>query len=279
MKKPLVSIMIRTCQRPDVLKNALESIRNQTYENIQVIVVEDGVNRSEELLKNKFSDLNYVYMATSQKVGRSKTGNIALELADGEYLNFLDDDDILLPEHIKKLVETLIIDKNMAAYSNAEEIQIDIISRTPYKYIIKRKLFRYRQPFNKLLLYTFNYIPIQSIMFHKELFEELGGFDDSLDALEDWDLWVRYSTKTDFTYVNENTSCYFTPYKRDEKKNRGNILNKYNEAVYAKFRNYSLNLNVGEINMDMKYIMEEYKQKAYIRYLKIILRRVLWGER
>lgn len=279
MKKPLVSVMIRTCQRPDVLYTALESVKNQTYENIQVVIVEDGENNSEELIKDRFSDLNYVYQATGQKVGRSKAGNLALELADGEYLNFLDDDDILLPEHVNKLVQTLINGKPRAAYSNAEEIQVNIRSFAPYKYVVKRKLLRYHQPFNRLLLYTFNYIPIQSIMFHKMLFTELGGFDESLDALEDWDLWVRFSTKTDFIYVNELTSCYFTPYKRKNKKNRGADLNIYNEAVYAKFKDYALKLNVGEINSDMKYIMEEYKEKAYIRYMKILLRRVLWGER
>lgn len=56
-------------------------------------------------------------------------------------------------------------------------------------------MIRYKQPFNRLLLYTFNYIPIQSIMFQKSLYEEYGGFDEKLDNLEDWDLWVRYSQK------------------------------------------------------------------------------------
>lgn len=279
MEQPLVSIIIRTCQRPDVLRNALESVKNQTYKNIQVVVVEDGENISEDLLRNEYSDLNYVYMATNQKVGRSKAGNQALELATGEFFNFLDDDDILLPEHVEKLVNILLRDRNLAAYSNAEEIQINIKSYTPYKYTIKRRVNRYHQPFNRLLLYTFNYIPIQCIMFHKRLFLELGGFDDKLEALEDWDLWVRYSTKTDFTYVNENTSCYFTPYRRKKKKKRGNDLNRYNEAVYVKFHNYLLSLNVGELNAEMRYIMDEYKERAYLRYLKIIVRRVLWGER
>lgn len=279
MEQPLVSIIIRTCQRPDILKNALDSVRNQTYKNIQVVIVEDGENKSEGFIKKQYADLNYLYRATGQKVGRSKAGNMALELATGVYLNFLDDDDILLPEHVSKLVNILIQDKNLAAYSNAEEIQINIISHSPYIYTEKRKLIRYHQPFNRLLLYTYNYIPIQCIMFHRKLFIELGGFDDKLDALEDWDLWVRYSTKTDFTYVDEKTSCYFTPYKRKKKKNRGNSLNEYNETVYAKFANYSLNLNVGEINLDMRYIMNEYKEKAYVRYLKIMVRRILWGER
>lgn len=279
MSQPLVSILIRTCQRPDVLKHALNSVKNQTYKNIQVVVVEDGENRSEDMLKKEYSDLNYIYRATGHKVGRSEAGNLALKLANGEYLNFLDDDDLLLPEHISRLVCALKNSDNLAAYSNAEEIQINVISYTPYKYVVKRRLNRYHQPFNRLLLYTINYIPIQCIMFHKKLYEELGGFDSGLDALEDWDLWVRYSTKTNFTYINENTSCYFTPYMRKRKKDRGGSLNLYNEAVYAKFHNYMLSTNVGDINLEMKYIMEEYKQKAYIRYLRIILRRILWGER
>ena len=279
MSQPLVSVLIRTCQRPDVLKHALNSVKSQTYKNLQVVVVEDGENRSEDILKKEYSDLNYIYRATGHKVGRSEAGNLALKLADGEYLNFLDDDDLLLPGHISRLTGALINSKNLAAYSNAEEIQINIISDDPYKYTVKRRLNRYHQPFNRLLLYTFNYIPIQSIMFHKELYVELGGFDSKLNALEDWDLWVRYSTRTNFTYVNENTSCYFTPYMRNKKKDRGDYLNKCNEAVYAKFPNYVLNTNVGDMNLEMRYILEEYKQKAYVRYLKILLRRILWGER
>ena len=279
MKQPLVSILVRTCQRPQILEYALDSIRKQTYKNIQTIVVEDGDNVSEKLLKNKFSDLNYVYKATIEKVGRAVTGNVALELADGEYINFLDDDDILLPEHICRLVHTITNSKNMAAYGNATEIQINVTSYNPYKYIVKRKINRYHQPFNRLLLYTFNYIPIQSIMFSRKLYEELGGFDTGLDALEDWDIWVRYSTRTNFTYVNAITSCYFISYKRKNKKKRGIALNKYNEVLYTKFRDYSLTLNVSEINSEMKYVIDEYKEKKFMRYLKIMIRRILWGDR
>lgn len=257
----------------------MDSIRKQTYKNIQVIVVEDGKNVSERLLVRKYSDLNYVFRATDRKVGRSAAGNLALELAEGEYINFLDDDDILFPDHICKLVDALEKGKNRAAYSNAIEIQINVLSYNPYKYNIKRKVNRYHQPFNRLLLYTFNYIPIQSIMFERKLYEELGGFDINLDALEDWDIWARYSTKTDFTYIDENTSCYFTPYNRKRKKKRAMELDKYNEILYTKFLNYLLHISVFELHQDMKYVMDEYKEKAYMRYLKILFRRIFWGER
>ena len=89
MSQPLVSVLIRTCQRPDVLKHALNSVKSQTYKNIQVVVVEDGENRSEDILKKEYSDLNYIYRATGHKVGRAEAGNLALKLANGEYLNLM----------------------------------------------------------------------------------------------------------------------------------------------------------------------------------------------
>ena len=213
MKRPFVSIIIRTCQRPEILRVALESIRKQTYPNIQTVIVEDGRNAAEKMLKEEYADLNYIYEATGEKVGRCVAGNRAMELALGEYYNFLDDDDAFFPEHVECLMSVLEKDTRLAAYSLAEERRIWIKSRNPYVYKVKGRTVRFHQPFYRMLLYTFNYIPIQSIMFHRSLYETLGGFDETLDNLEDWDLWVRYSTKTDFIYIDQVTSYYHVPYK------------------------------------------------------------------
>lgn len=278
-KQPLVSIIVRTCQRPDILRNALDSIRAQTYTHIQVIIVEDGANASEILLKSEFSDLNYIYEPTVQKVGRAKAGNRALELAEGEYINFLDDDDGLFPEHIEVLVKELAHDNKRVAYSVAEERKIVATSKMPYMYKVKRKFIKYRQPFNRMLLYTFNYIPIQSAMFHKSLYEELGGFDESLDTLEDWDLWVRYSTKTDYGFVNQVTSFYHVPYNKSIWKGRKESLNRYLAPVYEKFATYPITLQVKDINKDMTYVIREYKNHGVLRYFRLFFRAVLLGDR
>ena len=71
MNRPLVSIIIRTCGRTQVLRQALDSVRNQTYKNIETIVVEDGVNISEDMVLNEFSDINTKYFFSGEKVGRS----------------------------------------------------------------------------------------------------------------------------------------------------------------------------------------------------------------
>ena len=81
--KPLVSIIIRTCGRPEVLNIAIESVRKQRYSNIETIVVEDGENVSETYLKDNFPDMNFSYTCTGEKKGRCKAGNIGLEMARG----------------------------------------------------------------------------------------------------------------------------------------------------------------------------------------------------
>lgn len=272
MKHPLVSIIIRTCQRPETLKKALISIREQSYSPIQVIIVEDGQNSSERMLEKEFKDLDLIYKATGEKIGRSAVGNIGLKLATGEYLNFLDDDDAFLQDHVEVLVHQLLIDSNLAAYSVAEEYQVK-------NQKVKKRLIRYRQPFNRLLLYTFNYIEIQCIMFHRSLFETLGGFDENLDTLEDWDLWVRYSTLTDFSFINKVTSYYHTPYSRNDKSQRASHLKDYLQPLHNKFENYKLELSVEEINKEMQYVIREYKNRGIVRYLRMFVRVVFLGER
>lgn len=235
---PLVSIIVRTCNRPSVLRETLISLRNQTYANIEIVIVEDGRNTAEKIINEEFSDLNVQYFATNKNVGRSKAGNKAMELAKGKYLNFLDDDDLFYADHVEVLVKTLEENRQRAAYSLAYETPIIIESIEPYAY---KEIFHnliYKQPFNKLLLFHHNYIPIQCIMFDKDLFLENGGLDESLDALEDWDLWVRYALRDDFIFVNKVTSLYRVPFNRESSKERQQSLDDALHIVRKKHESY-----------------------------------------
>ena len=277
-EQPLVSILVRTCQRPEILRRALDSIWEQTYSHLDEIIVEDGENTSEDFLRQHYQGKNYKYQATGEKVGRSAAGNRAMDMATGEYLNFLDDDDMFLPEHVETLVSRLIEEPNLAAYSVAEERQLKSDNSDPTAYKIKRKTIRFNQPFNRLLLYTFNYFPIQTVMFSRKLYEQYGGLDEKLDSLEDWDLWVRYATHTDFTYVNEVTSCYHIPYRAKNKKSRKGLMVDNREMLYQKFEQYQSTLSVRQINEEMTYVIREYKNKGLLRYLRMFFRTVFTGE-
>ncbi len=278
-QEPLVSVIIRTCNRPDILVNALNSIQKQIYKNIEVIVVEDGSNKSEKMIRKDFSTLNLKYYSTGDRLGRSKAGNIGLSMATGLYFNFLDDDDELFPDHISKLVQSIGQNNAKAVYSIAEERQIIITKRNPYTYKIKRKLIRYNQPYSRLMLYYQNYIPIQSILFSREFFENKGGFDENLDMFEDWDLWVRYSIYADFVYCNAVTSAYYVSYQRKTKGERADSFHDAKKELMKKFESYRLDISVADLNSDLSRILEEYFSGRLIRYIRMFCAFVLYGEK
>lgn len=278
MNKPLVSIIIRTCGRPQVLGNALKSVRNQTYQNIEVVIIEDGKNISEELVRHEFSDLNIVYANTGEKKGRCYVGNLGLSKASGEYFNFLDDDDILLANHVEILMDKLLLEKCEAAYSIAEEHQITITNVDEYRFKIKRKVVRYKQPFNKLLLCYMNYMPIQSVMFSRRLYDTLGGFDEQLHVLEDWDLWVRYTSNSTFIFVPEKTSVYYTPYKGNLKRKREIDLKSSTNVVIKKYSTYHLSMTVDEINREMEYILNVFNKKGILFYMQKVRNFLLYRD-
>lgn len=245
--KSLVSIIVRTCGRPTYLRETLMSLRNQTYQHIEVVVVEDGENVSENMIKSEFSDLNIQYKATGKKVGRSAAGNIGMTIASGKYLNFLDDDDLFYPDHVQTLVYELETNNLDIVYSTAFETAIEVVSKDPYKYIIKDKMIRFFGHFSRLKLYQNNITPIQSVMFKKEVFENCGGLDENIDALEDWDLWLRFSLKYNFNYVEKTTSIYRVPYNNSISNERQKFLNSSLDYLTKKHANNKVELNIFDI--------------------------------
>lgn len=211
---PLVSIITRTYRgRLGFLKEAVESILHQTYPQIQLIVVEDGSDTASDYLStlrfNKKIDI--IYRALPKR-GRCYAGNQGLALANGELVNFLDDDDIFLPHHIESLVEHLRNHPDCCgAYSVAWTVPTKVISTDPLSYKELDKHVFIREDFSRSRLWDYNYIPIQSVLFKRSLFIMHGGFEESLDCLEDWDLWMRYTLESDFAFLDRVTSIFRMP--------------------------------------------------------------------
>ncbi|MBQ2896878.1 MAG: glycosyltransferase family 2 protein [Clostridia bacterium] len=227
---PLVSIIVRTCGRPLVLKECLDSIKNQTYKNIEVCIAEDGENISENFIRKNFSDLRIKYTSTGAKKGRSYAGNLALSMAEGEYFNFLDDDDMFYCDHIETMInEALKHPSEKLFYAKCFETPVEIRSKTPYIYDVKDYVNVKRPSYTKANLTINNLFPIQSVFFKREVYESLGGFNTKYEYLEDWDLWLRYSTFADYIAVDKTTSVYRVPADKSISKDRSSLL-KINEA-------------------------------------------------
>jgi glycosyltransferase involved in cell wall biosynthesis len=206
-----VSILIRTVERPAWLREALASCANQTYPNLEVVVIEDGEERSRELVDTFRDRLSIRYSATGRRVGRARAGNLALAAATGEWLNFLDDDDLFFADHVEVLVDAASRAGVAGAYALAWETQTHFVDHSHAQYEEVLHATRHHQPFDRLTLWHHNYLPIQAVLFHRRLWERHGGFEEDMDQLEDWNLWTRYTLEEDFLLVPKTTSKYRVP--------------------------------------------------------------------
>ncbi len=111
-----VSVVVATYRRNDELKRALVSLACQSYENIEIVLVDDNgdstwnkmVEGIVEQFQNDYPQVSLKYIVNNPNQGSAKTRNIGIEASNGEYITFLDDDDLYLPEKISRQVEFMI---------------------------------------------------------------------------------------------------------------------------------------------------------------------------
>jgi GT2 family glycosyltransferase len=229
---PKVSILVRTVNRPAWLREALASCANQTYPNLEVVVVEDGAEGSRAVVDEFAGRLDVRYLATGRRVGRARAGNAALAAARGEWLNFLDDDDVLFADHVETLVEAVLARGAAGAYGLSWETHTEVRDRARAHYVERRHLTRHHHPFDRLTLWHHNFLPIQAVLFHRRLYERHGGFAEDMDQLEDWNLWTRYTLDEDFVLVEKTTSKYRVPAEPQVAADRQQLLDRaYADAL------------------------------------------------
>ncbi len=211
---PLVTIITRTHgERQDFLKQALASVFQQTYRPIQIVIVEDGSERTRSLMSTITPPpgITIDYVSTPKR-GRCHAGNCGLEMSRGQLIGFLDDDDLFLPDHIESLVRHLLLHPSaVGAYAGSWEVPTEVLSLSPLKYNEGKKYLFGCSSWSLSNLWNYNYITIQSLIFRKELYTKHGGFSLELDCLEDWDLWMRYTAEGDFVFLNKPTSEFRIP--------------------------------------------------------------------
>lgn len=194
---PLVSIVVRTHKRKDVLRRTLQSLRNQAYDNFEVVVVEDGENTAQAMLEQEFSDLPIRYFSTGTPVGRGRAGNIGIEQAKGEYVSFLDDDDFYYPDYITSHLAEFEKDPAVGlVFSTIMAQKVNVKTHSPYVFTTHGE-----EPvlFDRISLMDMCVrcrVPISGGMFKRSLYAECGGMREDIDGDEDWAMWLRFLSKT-----------------------------------------------------------------------------------
>ncbi len=193
LPQPLISVVVRTCGRPQVLQQTLSCLRWQSYANFEVVVVEDGPPRSQAVVARALKGLRYQYRATGEKVGRSRAGNMGLAMAAGEYCNFLDDDDYFYPEHLQ-LLAAYAAQNPQADFITTSSVaaEVDVLKEAPWEQTVRALKPIIIDRMDVFTMCQSCQVHVAAVLFKKSLYEKWGGLDENLAAHEDWAMWLRF---------------------------------------------------------------------------------------
>lgn len=197
---PLVSVVIPTYNRADWLCEAVESVLAQTYAPIEIIVVDDGsTDGTPDMLAARFPAVRCIVQPNA---GVSAARNRGLAAAAGQYINFLDDDDLFMPDKIARQVARLEADPELFLV-HCRYHDVDAAGH---------KLGRVGVlPEGEALpdLLRGNFIWMSAPLIRREAVERVGGFDETLSTCADYDLWLRLAADgARFGCVQEPLGCY-----------------------------------------------------------------------
>ncbi|MDR0882447.1 MAG: glycosyltransferase [Candidatus Adiutrix sp.] len=208
--KPKVTVLISTYNRPQYLAEAIESVINQRLENWELIIFNDG-GMDVAGVTDKFADPRIIYVPDNKNRGKPHRLNQGLALARGEYVAYLDDDDIYYPNHLEVLARTLDEHPEAAlAYSDLYAASSIADRQTGKRYVLDKRIVVSRG-FNREFMFHYNHVLHVSLMHRLEAARRVGGFDEHVKVLIEWSLNRRLACLYDFIHVEEVTGEYHMP--------------------------------------------------------------------
>lgn len=182
----MISVIIPCYNSAHMVSHTLDSVLNSTHKDCEIILVNDGSNDNLSVVISRYLENNRIKYIEQENKGLPGARNTGIRNAKGQYLVFLDADDIIGPEKLS--IQKKYLDENPSidiVYSNSEWFIEDDINNTH-----KVNFPVYTQDILGKLIYG-NFIHVNSVMVRKEAVEKAGLFDENLRELEDWDLWLR----------------------------------------------------------------------------------------
>jgi glycosyltransferase involved in cell wall biosynthesis len=224
---PLVSIVIPTCNRSNLLPRALRSALDQTYQNIEVIIVDDASADDTPQTVAGINDPRIRYMRHETNMGTSGSRNTAIKNARGKYIGFLDDDD----EFDRSKIE-----KQLNVFAKKSDNTGIVYCGWNFTYDNKAvfEFFpRYKgNVFERIL--ANNIMSASTVLVRSECFKKTGLFDTGLKNWEDWDMWIRIARYFDFDFVPGILMTYHVHGQQKSTSLQNSIIDR--QALIEKYR-------------------------------------------
>lgn len=196
-----VSVIIPTYNRADTIKRSIDSVLNQTYSNLELIVVDDGSTDDTEQIIRGYKDSRMHYVRTEGRHGANHARNVGIENACGDYIAFQDSDDEWHPDKLEKQMKILL-----------EQKQVDVVfSRYLHHFIDGRQVLVPNKNYTMNLLKErleeilagANVIGTPTLIMRKRCFQEEGTFDEAISRFQDWEIMIRFVQKYQIAFLDE----------------------------------------------------------------------------
>jgi glycosyltransferase involved in cell wall biosynthesis len=204
MLNTLVSVIIPTYNRAKTICRSVDSVINQTYEDIEIIVVDDGsTDDTASILLQYGKKIRVIYQSNT---GPSTARNIGAASANGEIIAFLDSDDTWMPEKIERQLKLMLANGNKVSccICNAQTISNGIITMTSFEKSDIRSKLDEGYWLNPAQLLASRFVLFNQVAaIKREAFIKIGGFKEHLRVLEDYDLAFRLSLLGPWAFISD----------------------------------------------------------------------------
>jgi teichuronic acid biosynthesis glycosyltransferase TuaG len=238
MPNPLISIIMPAYNAAQFMAESIRSVIDQTYTNWELIIINDGSTDDTEAIANKQVLVDRrirLINQTNKKLSGAR--NAGIKAATGEWLAFLDSDDLWVPDKLTKQIETISVQLGVGVIFsdgyifNNDDITNNLPYNTAYGFFSGADMYK--------LLYQGNYIPVLSVLVKKEYLDLIGLQDENLIACQDWDYWLRLAANDVGFYGMQEKLFYYR--RHNQNMSNDNYLILFEKACVF-LKNFSKSL-------------------------------------
>ena len=238
--EPLVSVIIPVYNRENTLKRAIDSVLNQTYKNIELIIVDDASTDSSLQLAQEYLKDGVKVLTLPQNVGAAEARNRGMKEAEGEYIAFQDSDDEWFSEKLHVQINFMLHENVMVSCcSYVLQLNENICQMQP----AEGKIETIKEQGIHTILHKENIVgTTPTLIMHKEVMENVGFFDKDFKSFEDYDYWIRISKKYNIGFIEQpllkvyRTKVSLTTDKETYIEGRERILAKHRDFLDLEHR-------------------------------------------
>lgn len=265
----LVSVIVPTHNRRKMLSLAIRSILNQTYKNIEVLVVNDAGEDVADVVEY-FHDPRVKYFSHRENKGLGAARNTGIQNAQGKYVAYLDDDDLFYPEHVETLVNFLEKSDYKVAYSDAYRAKQ---RKENGEYVTYDRDLIYSIDYDPDLVLIQNIMPVLCMMHERACLEKAGLFDESLSVYEDWDLWIRLSRYYPFAHLKQITCEYTWRVDGTTMSSSRSGFRDLLPEIYSRYHQYAVDRP--DVLEKQKVVMENSAKRLRFQKAEAVLNKIL----